>query len=461
MRSAHFACICLLLANSFALAQNPVPFINQPLVPMTTAPGGPGFTLTVNGTEFVSGAVVNWNGTALATSFVTGSQVTATVPAADIATAGTVSVTVTNPPPGGGVSNVVYFEVSSPVSTLSFSTFYSYSPGQAEELGNDMVAADFNGDGKLDLALLSDVLSAIVIQLGNGDGTYQEPPVYTGTGTAPRGLVAADFNGDGKLDVVVGSLDDNTGSIFLGNGDGTFQAAKTFAAGQAGTFWVAAGDFNRDGKLDLALAIQNSGVSILLGNGDGTFQAPTNYIPQFSGVCTVNGMALGDFNGDGKLDIAYLCNTSGNQPQLFVMLGNGDGTFQFTSSVPLQAPFSQYVLAADFNGDRKLDLATVGGAGSGSDLTILLGNGDGTFQAPVTYGAQDLFGEVVAGDFNADGKLDIAETVTEGGNQGGLVLFLGNGDGTFQNLTQFNLMSDELLGCLECPNLGLVTVSLI
>jgi hypothetical protein len=405
MRSAHFACICLLLANSFALAQNPVPFINQPLVPMTTAPGGPGFTLTVNGTEFVSGAVVNWNGTALATSFVTGSQVTATVPAADIATAGTVSVTVTNPPPGGGVSNVVYFEVSSPVSTLSFSTFYSYSPGQAEELGNDMVAADFNGDGKLDLALLSDVLSAIVIQLGNGDGTYQEPPVYTGTGTAPRGLVAADFNGDGKLDVVVGSLDDNTGSIFLGNGDGTFQAAKTFAAGQAGTFWVAAGDFNRDGKLDLALAIQNSGVSILL--------------------------------------------------------GNGDGTFQFTSSVPLQAPFSQYVLAADFNGDRKLDLATVGGAGSGSDLTILLGNGDGTFQAPVTYGAQDLFGEVVAGDFNADGKLDIAETVTEGGNQGGLVLFLGNGDGTFQNLTQFNLMSDELLGCLECPNLGLVTVSLI
>jgi len=223
-------------------------------------------------------------GTPLGTTFVNSSQLTAIVPPLNIATVGTASITVTNLAPGGGVSNVIYFEVNNPISTLAFSTFYSYSPGQVQvEEGNDMAVADFNGDGKLDLALLSDVLSAIVIQLGNGDGTYQQPSVHTGTGTEPRGLVAADFNGDGKLDIAVGSLSDNTGSIFLGNGDGTFQAAKKFATGQAGTFLVSAGDFNHDGKLDLALAIQDSGVSILLGNGDGSFQTPTIYIPQFRG----------------------------------------------------------------------------------------------------------------------------------------------------------------------------------
>ncbi len=109
MKLVHFVCFSLIFASALALAQNPVPFINQPLVPDATAPGGAGFTLTVNGSGFVSGATVNWNGTALATTFVSDLQLTATVPASDIAAAGTASVTVTNPAPGGGTSNVSVF----------------------------------------------------------------------------------------------------------------------------------------------------------------------------------------------------------------------------------------------------------------------------------------------------------------------------------------------------------------
>src|SRR5512135_3377821 len=149
MKSILLTWMFVLLASTMTLAQgNPVPLINQPLVPTATLPGGPTFILTVNGTGFVSGAGVNWNGAALTTTFVNSSQLTARVPASDIARAGTASVTVTNPPPGGGTANVMYFDVSTPVSTLTFASFYGFGGGEPTRLA----AADFNGDGKLDLA---------------------------------------------------------------------------------------------------------------------------------------------------------------------------------------------------------------------------------------------------------------------------------------------------------------------
>jgi hypothetical protein len=128
---------------------SPVPFINQPLVPGAVTPGGPGFTLTVNGTGFVSGAVVNWNGSPLATTYESESQLTAIVPAASIAANGTASVTVSNPESGPLASNARFLQITSPETHVNLTPAGSYI-GLAPEY---MVSADFNGDGLPDLAI--------------------------------------------------------------------------------------------------------------------------------------------------------------------------------------------------------------------------------------------------------------------------------------------------------------------
>src|SRR5205823_6165543 len=148
---------------------NPVPLMNQPHVPDAIPPGGPRFTLTVNGTGFVSGSVVNSNGSARATTFVSSSQLTATVLASDIATASTASVTVINPSPGGGTSNVVFFPIMLPTSSVSLIRA-DYATGfESGAVG----VGDFNGDGKLDLAVTNFGINTVSILLGNGDGTFR------------------------------------------------------------------------------------------------------------------------------------------------------------------------------------------------------------------------------------------------------------------------------------------------
>src|ERR1700730_661820 len=190
--------------------RNPIPLLNDPLVPTSAAPGGPGFTLTVNGAGFVSGAIVNWNGSPRTTNFVSGSQLTATIPASDIAAPGTASISVHNPAPGGGTSNVEFFGVSSPVTKLTFASFPQDNFGiQTNSVEQNFVlspaTADFNGDGKLDIAVLGTgaggpfvEVQQLFVLLGKGDGTFQMPVGYA-TGNKPSGLVAGDFNGDGKI----------------------------------------------------------------------------------------------------------------------------------------------------------------------------------------------------------------------------------------------------------------------
>ena len=197
---------CLLSGFSSAFAQNPVPFVNQPLVPAAVAPGGPGFTLTIHGTGFVLGASVRWNGTLLTTTFVSSSQLTATVPAANIATAGTTSMTVVNPGTSAA-SNVVFLSIIAP----SPNVFYSNAPGSPIYLGGtgvatneplSMAAGDFNGDGKLDLALgiQEDGNPGYVsVLLGNGDGTFTPISSSPATGHCPCSMAVGDINGDGKL----------------------------------------------------------------------------------------------------------------------------------------------------------------------------------------------------------------------------------------------------------------------
>jgi len=407
----------ILSSRAFA-AEDPIPLINQQLVPDAIAPGGEGFTLTVNGTGFVSGAVVNWNHSSLATTFVGDSQLTASVPASDIAAPSTASVTVVNPSPGGGTSNVMFFEVTPASASIALGAPPAFGAGTDPD---SVAVGDFNGDGKLDLAVANEGSNNVRIFLGNGDGTFQAAVDY-GAGSNPDSVVVGDFRGAGKLDLVVANDGSNNVSILLGNGDGTFQAAVNYGVGSAPAS-VAVGDFNGDGKLDLAVANElGNNVSILLGNGDGTFQAAVSY----GAGMTLFAVAAGDFNGDGKLDLAVADAVS---DYVSVLLGNGDGTFKTAAQyVAGLEPFS--VAVADFNGDGKLDLAVSNY--EGASVSILLGNGNGTFKAAVNYGTGTTPGSVAVGDFNGDGKLDLVVGGADSDNVNVVSVLLGNGDGTFQ-----------------------------
>jgi len=271
---------------------------------------------------------------------------------------------------------------------------------------------DFNRDGELDLAVADygsndqsttvTVTTTVSVLLGNGDGTFQAAQTFE-AGSGPYFLAMGDFNGDGKLDLAVADLGPSTQragtvSVLLGNGDGTFQAARSFAAGN--TIWsVAVGDVNGDGKPDLVVPDGGSNsVSVLLGNGDGTFQAARSFPV---GTNPVH-VAVGDFNGDRVQDLAvanYFDFT------VSVLLGNGDGTFQAARTFAASSyPWS--VSVGDFNGDGVPDLAT---ANLGSTtVSVLLGNGDGTFQAAQNFGAGLGPAFVAVADFNGDGKQDLA-----------------------------------------------------
>jgi Tfp pilus tip-associated adhesin PilY1 len=221
-----------------------------------------------------------------------------------------------------------------------------------------IVTGDFNHDGKLDVAVIGDYLSVL---LGNGDGTFQPPVNYTALGVT---IAVADFNGDGNLDLVIGN-ENNSVSVFLGNGDGTFQTPKVSSTTGACCSFIAVADFNGDHKMDIVV-IDFSYVSVLLGNGDGTFQAPTDI--NYDLVLGAQQLAAGDFNNDGKPDVALVGYFGGTQ-NFWILLGNGDGTFQSPLTYPTRiVPGS--VAVADFNGDGNLDLAIGGYLGSGVGVLL-------------------------------------------------------------------------------------------
>jgi hypothetical protein len=249
------------------------------------------------------------------------------------------------------------------------------------------------------------------------------PPVpYDVGGKFVAGVAVRDFNGDGKLDIATTNTDSHTVSVLLGNGDGTFQSAVDYDAGLHPSGLVV-GHFHDPDILDLA--VRNSSaktVSVLLGNGDGTFQPPVAYSIGTSAF--PYGFAVGDLTGQGKLDIVTANGSSTNHGSVSVLLGNGDGSFQATATYPLPTDGDATTVAlGDFNGDGRLDIA----AGSLTGLNILLGNGDGTFQsAQVAASGALAWASLDVGDLRQDGHRDLVA----GGN--GLHVLLGNGDGTFQ-----------------------------
>lgn len=420
--------------NSTTAPGNPVPFLNQPLVPTAVSPGASGFTLSVSGTGFVSGATIDFNRAPLATTFVDGKHLTAQVPASDVADAGTATITAVNPGPGGGASNVVYFPIAAPEATVNFANATNSPLQVSEPFG--IVAADFNEDGKPDLAVSANV--RMYIYLGNGDGTFTPTaaspvsvpsPPYDDFASPYVGPIAAgDFNHSGHLGLAVGEFQNEAAVILLGSGDGSFTPSSAAFANGFGmpSTAIDAADFNADGNLDLAIANEISGGSpVDLGYGNGAFN-------QVGGLYTggfTNGAAVGDFNADGKLDVAV---ASGGTAALVgsgvtVSLGNGDGAFTLASGSPIAVGQSlSAIVTADFNGDGKLDLAATDSVGNA--VIILLGNGDGTFGAPTTIPVGNGPDAIVAGDFNNDGKLDLA--IANYGD-GTITLLLGNGDGTF------------------------------
>jgi len=409
--------LTVVLLGSVAMAANALPTINAPLVPGQKTPGSAAFTLTVNGTGFVSGATVYWNGNARTTTFVKSSQVTASITAADVATAGTANVTVGNPAPGGGMSNVAHFQVVK----NGYTTAYAKLDYNTDSSPQDATSADFNRDGKADLAVATGN-NTVSILLGAGDGTFPTHVEYPVPGH-PIAIVAGDFNGDGKVDLATVDEFQSEISILLGNGDGTFGGHNEFATGNH-PVWLATGDVNGDGFLDIVVADLNDGkIAVLLGNGDGTFKTHKDY------ACGngVSGLAIGDFNNDGKLDVVTANNTDDTAA---ILLGNGDGTFQGPIAFPT-AHLPNSVVVGDFNGDGNLDLAV---GTSNKSVSVLIGNGDGTFQnhKEYTIGANSVV--VGTADLNSDGRPDL---IAADFNDNTISTLTGNADGTFKGRSVF------------------------
>jgi hypothetical protein len=293
-----------------------------------------------------------------------------------------------------------------------------------------VAVGDFNGDGKLDMAVpvysIGTPVTDVNIFLGNGNGTFKAGPAFPLTGQNVNNVAVGDFNGDGKLDLVISMPDAGEIQVLLGNGDGSFTPLAPISVPN-GVFKVGTGDFNGDGKIDLVVTAYE--VTVLLGNGDGTFTAKPS-IPITGGAAST---VVGDFNGDGIADLAVADNGSEFAPSsVTILLGKGDGTFTQVPESPATGIEPLAITAGDFNGDGILDLAVTNqndGNPIPGTVTILIGKGNGFFRpaaespvtGPVPY-------SVAVADFNGDGKLDLA-VANAGSNT--ITILLGKGDGTF------------------------------
>ncbi|HEX3472105.1 MAG TPA: FG-GAP-like repeat-containing protein [Silvibacterium sp.] len=336
---------------------------------------------------------------------------------------------------------------SAPLGTGTLTQTFASSTISVPGEQSSIVTADFNGDGIPDFAVSgyssADNANAVIVMLGNGDGTFiQKSTTVSAELSAQLGLAVGDFNSDGIPDVAV--YDGSYGPllVLLGQGDGTFTIKFTYNDPVSNDFsGVAVGDFNGDGIPDLALTNSSGGnpdsntVTVLLGNGDGTFTPKSN--PGVGSAPT--SIVARDLNGDGILDLA-VANAFGNS--VSVLLGNGDGTFT-TKSTPATGNHPDSVVVADFNSDGIPDLATANF--DDNTVSVLLGNGNGTFSAPLTSpaGSSPEYSQspeyLAVGDFNADGILDLAvitmspapSTPAPTDFDNTISVLLGKGDGTF------------------------------
>ena len=395
---------------------------------------------------------------------------------------------------------------------LAFMAPVNYPAGpHVSTLAGSVAAADFANNGLQDLAVVNGNnylgypnASTVSIMAGNGDGTFK-PPVTFATGNDPVSLAVGDLTSDGKLDIVTAN-DGTQGystsygyyqyrytpavppsmSVLLGNGDGTFQAPLNFAlpeaqlSGSTATaqqypLSIAVGDMNHDGHPDLVVEASSvpyfglngaAYVDVLLGHGDGTFTTASTTLISNQALKGTEQVSLADFSGDGNLDVAV---PAGDRGAVAILRGGGDGTLSAPTYFSTGVNSGLISLAVgDTNGDGKLDLVTANDPASnnGPIVSVLLGNGGGTFQAPIVSvlngGSHPL--AIVAGDLDHDGKLDLAvaatsfyslyggyyETQTVGDTN--VNVLLGNGDGTFTDTQTVSLGTPSYAGAIAAAN---------
>ena len=298
---------------------------------------------------------------------------------------------------------------------------------------SSVVVGHFNADTRLDLATANNYSNNIAILLGNGSGGFSGP-VNIAVGGTPYSIAVGNFNGDSHPDLATANLDSNNVSILLGNGSGGFSAPTSFPAG-SGPVSVAVGNFNGDAHLDLATANYRSfesDVSILLGDGSGGFGAPT----EFGAASSPYSVAVGNFNGDARPDLAVANN--GASENVSILLGDGSGGFTGPTNFGTGAN-SASVAVGNFNADVFADLAVANtGTPSGppSSVSILLGNGSGGFGVRTNFTAGAAPTSVAVGDFNGDSRPDLAVTNHFSNN---VSILLGDGGGGFTAPTNIAL----------------------
>ncbi len=288
---------------------------------------------------------------------------------------------------------------------------------------NCIITADFNGDGKPDIVTSNyySSVASVSVLLGSGTGTFLAAMTYTTNGAATS-LCSADFNLDGKQDVVVNDVTNNKVIFLSGNGSGGFSSSAAFGVGTDPNF-ILTDDFNNDGKPDVAAAnFQSNNISVLLGNGSGSFTTGATLNSTNPEV-----LSTADFNLDGKMDIAA---TNYTLNCISVFLGSGSGSFGTASYITFTSGFNPgFVISPDINADGKPDLVTV--ANNNSELAISLGNGSGGFNAPAYIITPAL--AVCSGDFNGDGKADLANAY----NYNEVSILPGTGSGNFGAASNF------------------------
>jgi hypothetical protein len=331
--------------------------------------------------------------------------------------------------------------------TVNVST-EGYSTGGSPK--TSALVADFNGDGFVDIVVPDDSFSFAYLE-GYGDGTFRAAldyysPVPGGFDAGGTTIASGDFNGDGYPDFVVGNYgyNPNTPSgigvtVFLSNSDGSLKPGVNYGTG--GSYQgVTVGEFNGDSKLDIAAVNQsNDGVQIFHGNGDGTFALDTFYPTLLTEAHTI---VTGDFNGDGHPDLAVL--NSDSQTTLpnitiSVLLSNGAGGFQTAALYVVNSSvgFGEGIAAVDVNNDGILDLVVT--EQNPGIVAVLLGKGDGTFQPPLTTAFNyNQLGNLTLGDLDGDGKVDVAVAVDDPLVGTGVAIAKGNGDGTFQTAVLYS-----------------------
>ena len=319
-----------------------------------------------------------------------------------------------------------------PTNSILPSTSYNVGVGPVA-----LAAADFRANGLFDLAVVNEIDNTLTILANQGSGTFVQAagsPILLGAARAsapavPPAIASATFNSTGFADLLITDPVANSVTLLLSNGDDTFKAASAapIAVGNRPSA-IVTGDFNADGDQDFVVTnFTDNTFSVFLGNGDGTFrQATGSPFALPSGVAGPIAIVATDFNGDGKPDLAIVNQTTNN---VSILLGNGDGTFKQATNSPIAAGKSPVAIAAgDVNGDSHPDIAVVNQADS--SVSVLLGNGDGTFSAalnsPLATG-QGPTGIAIA-DFNGDGNQDIAVTAPATDS---VAVFLGLGHGLF------------------------------